>query len=172
VTDDPFSKNKGDKKMNFKIDENQFWQGVQHEEMADCEIGAGYTGAHLDKLFANSAYFQQMRQLQAIVIRELRELLMEWDLGFGTDAAIACGQILVLERLQKPSVEIQQQLWAVLEEETAKGVQVSSPVRAQVKTILGQVLLESDWLAIADAAGQAVQRQVVQQQQLLQSAEV
>jgi hypothetical protein len=163
---------KGDKEMNFKIDESQFWQGVHHEEEADCEIGAGYAGAHLDKLFANPAYFQQMRQLQSIVIRELRELLMEWDLGFGTDAAIACGQILVLKRLQKPSVEVQQQLWAVLEEETAKGVQVASPVRAQVKVILGQVLSESDWMAIADAAGQAVQRQVVQQQQLLQPAEV
>jgi hypothetical protein len=163
---------KGDKEMNFKIDESQFWQGVHHEEVADCEIGAGYAGAHLDELFANPAYFQQMRQLQSIVIRELRELLMEWDLGFGTDAAIACGQILVLKRLQKPSVEVQQQLWAVLEEETAKGVQVSSPARAQVKVILGQVLSEADWLAIADAAGQAVQRQVVQQQQLLQPAEV
>jgi hypothetical protein len=157
--------------MDFKIDESRFWQGVHNEEVADCEIGAGYAGVHLDKLFANPAYFQQMRQLQALVIRELRELLMEWDLGFGTDAAIACGQTLVLARLQKPSIEVQQELWAVLEEEKTKEAEFSSSVHAQVKSILGQILSQSDWLAIADAAGEAVQRQVVQQQRSLQSAE-
>jgi hypothetical protein len=162
---------KEERAMEFKVDENRFWQGVHNEEVADCEIGAGYSGAHLDKLFANPAYFQQMRQLQALVIRELRELLMEWDLGYGTDAAITCGQTLVLGRLQKPSIEIQQQLWALLEEETTQEKEVPGSVHAQVKSILGQILSQSDWLAIADAAGQAVQRQVVQQQRSLQSAE-
>jgi hypothetical protein len=151
--------------MDFKIDERRFWQGVHNEELADCEIGAGYTGVHLDKLFANPVYFQQMRRLQSIVIQEMRELLTEWDLGFGADAAVACGQQIILDRFQQPTINVQQQLWAVLEEdEKTNGTDVPQYVRSQVKAILGQVISESDWSAIAQAAGNAVQRQVVQQQ--------
>jgi hypothetical protein len=79
--------------------------------------------------------------------------------AFGTEAATVCGQQIVLERLQRPSIGVQRQFWAVLDEdEETSRTDALSPVRAQVKAILGQVLSETDWSAIAQAAGNTVQR--------------
>jgi hypothetical protein len=153
--------------MSFKLSQEQFWQGVRNEEEADCDIGAGYDGIHLEKMMTDSMYFEQMRRLQSIVLQEFNDLLQGWHLGIGTESAISYGRQLVLERLQSPSSEVQQQLWSVLaEDETLKGVEQPQPQRAEVKTILLQVLTATDWEAIAQVAGNSVQAQVLSQIQV------
>jgi hypothetical protein len=143
----------------------------QLEAACDGEVGAGYAGLHLGELMANPAYFMGMKRLQGIVARELRDLLAELNLGIGTEAAFACARKIVMERLAEPEVGIQEQLWAVLEEdEVTKGTDAPKPLRAGVKRIVFQVMNEADWEAIAQAASQSVHRHLIQQSQILKVA--
>jgi hypothetical protein len=143
----------------------------QLEEACDGEVGAGYAGLHLGELMANPAYFMGMKRLQRIVARELRDLLAELNLGIGTEAAFGCARKIMMERLAEPEVSIQEQLWAVLEEDEAmQGTDAPKPLRAGVKSIIYQVMTEADWEAIAQAASQSVHRHLIQQSQTLKVA--
>jgi hypothetical protein len=144
---------------------------VQLEEECDDEVGAGYSGVHLGELMANPAYFMGMKRLQGIVVRELRDLLAELNLGIGTEAAFGCARKIMMERLVEPEVSIQEQLWAVLEEDEAtQGTDAPKPLRAGVKSIIYQVMTEADWEAIVQAVSQSVHRHVIQQSQTLKVA--
>jgi hypothetical protein len=102
---------------------------VQLEEECDDEVGAGYSGVHLGELMANPVYFMGMKRLQAIVARELRDLLAELNLGIGTEVAFACARKIMMERLVESEVSIQEQLWAVLDEyEAAQGTDAPKPL--------------------------------------------
>jgi hypothetical protein len=150
--------------MSFKMSQEQFWQGVRNEEEANCDIGAGYDGIHLDKMMIDPVYFERMRRFQSIVLQEFNNLLQGWHLGIGAESAMSYGRKLVLERLQSPSSEVQQQLWSVLaEDEALRGAEQPQPVQAEIKTILLQVLTAADWEAIAQVAGNSVQAQVLSQ---------
>jgi hypothetical protein len=139
---------------------------AQLEEECDYEVRAGYSGVHLAELMANPAYFMGMKRLQGIVARELRDLLAELNLGVGTEAAFACARKIVMERLAEPEVSIQEQLWAVLEEDEAtQGTDAPKPLRAGVKSIIYQVMTEADWEAIVQAVTQSVHRHLIQQSQ-------
>jgi hypothetical protein len=110
---------------------------------------AGYGGLHLGEMMTNPSGFTSMKRLQAIVARELRDLLTELNLGIGTEAAFICGRKIVMERLAEPAIEVQEQLWAVLaEDEATKGTDMPKPLRAEVKHILWQVLTTEDWEAM------------------------
>jgi flagellar biosynthesis regulator FlaF len=70
--------------------------------------------------------------------------------------------------LVEPEVSIQEQLWAVLEEDEAtQGTDTPKPLRAGVKRIVCQVMTEGDWEAIAQATSQSVYRHVIEQSQTL-----
>ena len=155
------------------LSQNPEWLrlSVQLEEECDYEVGAGYGGIHLGELMANPAYFVEMKRLQRIVVVELRDLLAELNLGIGAEAAFVCARLIVMERLVKPRVSIQEQLWAVLEEdEVIKDMDTQKPLRAGVKNIIYQVMTEADWEAIAQAASQSVHHHLIQQSQTLKVA--
>lgn len=147
--------------MSFQMNQEQFWQAVQLEEATEGEIGAGYTGIHLDRFSDDPVSFRRMKQLQSFLIKEFQQLLMAWELGAGAESAIACGQVILLKRFQNPPLEIQQQLWQILEDSQAslEGRAVEST--ASVRAILHEVLLQEDWEAIADAAASAIHHQVL-----------
>jgi hypothetical protein len=145
--------------MAFQLSQEQFWNAVQLEEATNCEIGAGYTGVHLDKLFSDPLYFQQMKRLQSMVLTEFQRVLLEWNLGAGTQAAIACGQALLLERFKTLPVELQQELWDVSETPLETQGEVSS--NAVIRHIIETQLTAEDWSAIATAAANAIQRQIL-----------
>jgi hypothetical protein len=93
------------------------------------------------------------------------------NLGIGTEAAFACARKIMMERLAEPEVSIQEQLWAVLEEDEAtQGTDAPKPLRAGVKSIIYQVMTEADWEAIVQAVSQSVHRHVIQQSQTLKVA--
>lgn len=49
--------------MSFQMSREQFWKAVQLEEATEREIGAGYTGVHLDRFLADPGTFRQVKQL-------------------------------------------------------------------------------------------------------------
>jgi hypothetical protein len=152
--------------MDLMANPEYFRLTIAIEDECDGEVGAGYSGAHLAELMANPAYFMGMKRLQRIVARELRDLLADLNLGIGTEAAFACARKIVMDRLAEPEVSIQEQLWAVLEEDEAtQGTDVAKPLRAGVKSVIYQVMTEADWEAIVQAVTQSVHRHLIQQSQ-------
>jgi hypothetical protein len=127
--------------MDLMANPEYFRLAIALEDECDGEVGAGYAGRYLGELMANPAYFDGMKRLQGIVVRELRDLLAELNLGIGMEAAFACARQIVMERLAEPEVGIQEQLWAVLEEDEAtKGTDAPKPLRSGVKSIVCQVM--------------------------------
>jgi hypothetical protein len=155
--------------MEFKITAEEALEMARFEESVGCDISAGPDyGIHLGELMANPAYFMGMKRLQGIVAWELRDLFAELNLGIGTAAAFGCARKIVMERLAEPEVSIQEQLWAVLEEdEAAQGRDAPKPLRAGGQRIVCQVMTEGDWEAIAQATSQSVYRHVIEQSQTL-----
>lgn len=149
--------------MIFKISDDRFNELLKIEEEVNCDIGAGYAGTYLPEFLADPVNFQQMRQLQAIVLEAFQSLLDELDLGIGKDAAFICGRKLVLERLVQPPVAIQQQLWGALQEDDPiQGAPHPQPDYAKVKAILRTTLTQADWSAIATAASESIRIQMLQ----------
>ena len=97
-------------------------------------------------------------------MQEFKELLADWNLGVGTEAALACARELLMERLQEPAPEVQRQLLAVLEEDLASppGEECPKPHRAGLQELLRRVLMPADWESIASIAGNSVREQVRQ----------
>jgi hypothetical protein len=152
--------------MDLMANPEYFRLAIALEDECDGEVGAGYSGVHLGELMANPAYFMGMKRLQGIVARELRDLLAELNLGIGTEAAFACARKIMMDRLAEPEVSIQEQLWAVLEEDEAtQGTDAPKPLRAGVKSIIYQVMTEADWEAIVQAVSQSVHKHLIQQSQ-------
>jgi hypothetical protein len=100
----------------------------------------------------------QMR-LQSILFGELREWMSHWNLGMALDEALTCARQRVRAHLMEPTEAQQAYFDALLEEDAAKSAH--KPVRAQVIQQLQAMLTEEDWGAIAQAAAQSVQKQVM-----------
>ena len=148
----------------FTYDEEWLREAVRIEEEANYDIGAGYDwGASLGAFMANPREYSHFARLRSIVMREFQELLADWNLGIGSEAALACGRALLMERLQHPTLEVQEQLLAVLEEDLAspQGEERPKPLRAGVKGLLRSVLTQADWELIAASAGNSVRAQII-----------
>jgi hypothetical protein len=144
--------------VEFKISEAKARAMARLEEEAGCDISAGPDyGARLGDLMANPGYFLAIERLQEVVVRELRGLLGELNLGAGLDEAFVCARRIVMGRLVKPEVEIQERLWAVLEDEDRQ--------KPEVRRVLSEVMTEADWEAIALAASQSVHRHLMERVQ-------
>lgn len=157
----------------FTYDEEWLREAVRIEEEANYDIGAGYDwGASLGAFMANPREYSHFARLRSILMREFQELLADWNLGIGSEAALACGRALLMERLQHPTLEVQEQLSAVLEEDLAspQGEERPKPLRAEVKELLRNVLTQADWELIAASAGNSVQKQVMEQFQTAKTA--
>ena len=131
------------------------------EEEADCDINAGaISDNQLGKMLANPEGFHQHQRLKEIVLRGLRQLLMECDLGAGLSAAYASGKQLLDERLQQPSLEIQQQLMAILDEDlsSSRDVPLSEAAQSNLRQVIQTALSTDDWETISAAAAQSLQQ--------------
>lgn len=153
------------------LSRNPEWQRLsfQLEEACDGEVGAGYGGEHLGRLMTDPAYFVRIRRLQKWVGRELANLLTEMNLGVGMEAALACGRRIVIDRLAEPSLEVQQELWTVLDLYEAQGADRAG-LSERVRQVVEQTLTADDWGAIAKAAADSVQAQVLAHRCLPKSA--
>jgi hypothetical protein len=121
---------------------------------------------------AHPERYSQLARLRSIVIREFKELLVDWNLGVGAEAALICGRGLLMERLLHPTPEVQERLLAVLEEDLAnpEGDSSSKPLRAGLQELLQGILTPEDWELIAVTAGNSVREQVIERVQTAKTA--
>lgn len=157
----------------FTYDSEWLREAVRIEDEADCDISAGFDwGANLGAVMAHPERYSQLARLRSIVIREFKELLVDWNLGVGAEAALICGRGLLMERLLHPTPEVQERLLAVLEEDLAspEGDSSSKPLRAGLQELLQEILTPEDWELIAVTAGNSVREQVIERVQTAKTA--
>lgn len=148
-------------------------EAARIEEEARCDISAGPEfGARLGQFMADPYSFHQFQQLQSLVLREFRRLLMDGNLGIGTEAAWRVGQERLILRLKQPSPNVQAQLKLVLAEDlaTTENEPLSADALALLQEAVYAVLTPEDWDDIAAAAAKAVRSHVKQYFGLPQSA--
>jgi hypothetical protein len=154
--------------MDLLEDDAWFEAAVRREESVECEALAGYGwGHHLGSVMANPQGYDHFAQLRSMVMQAWKQLVTEWDLGIGAEAAEAKGQELILERLLQPEPDIQGTLLALLEAKLSKPQgewEMTEAVHAQIRGVLGKVLTQEDWRAIAESARDRIYAQVLRQE--------
>ena len=157
--------------MNLVFDDDWLEEAARLEDMIDGEITAGYSGPALLQVLANPAGFRNTQRIRSIVLQEFRDLLQEFNLGMGIDAAFICGKARLQEHLQNPSRSIQEQLWVILEEDfNVQNTDEPRPLRCRVKAIVQRLLTSEDWRSIASAAGDAIKDKLMEQTQSIRVA--
>jgi len=135
-------------------------------------VGHGW-GTHLGAVIANPKSFSHIAQLRSMVVQAWQQLVTEWDLGIGSEAATAKGQELIMTRLHQPEPAVQEALMALLAMKLSAPQgewEMTDAVHAQICRGFSQVLRPEDWYVIAISAAQAVQNHVKRQVQLPTSA--
>ncbi|MGC1306638.1 MAG: hypothetical protein WA885_05370 [Phormidesmis sp.] len=143
------------------------------EEEAGCDISAGPDlGSGLGRMLADPAGFYQHQRLKKIVFQGLHQLLMDCNLGAGLTTAYAIGKPLLDERLQHPTVEIQKQLMAILDEDlsSSQDVPLSPAAQSSLRQAIQTVLSADDWDAISAAAAHSMQQHLRETVALPQTA--
>ena len=157
--------------MNLVFDDDWLKEAARLEDMIDGEITAGYSGPALSQVLANPAGFRNTQRIRSIVLKEFRDLLQEFNLGMGIDAAFICGKARLQGHLENPSRSIQEQLWVILEEDfNVQNTDELKPLRSGVKAIVQRLLTSEDWRSIASAAGNAIKDELMEQAQSIRVA--
>ena len=103
----------------FTYDEEWLKEVVRQEEEARYDVSVGYDwGTNLGAVMSNPEGFSRFAQLRSMVMQVWKQLVAEWNLGIGVEAAETCGQELIMQRLRQPAPEVQesikcQLLWAL-----------------------------------------------------------
>jgi hypothetical protein len=142
-------------------DPQQALEDVKLEDEANCEISAGYLQAHqIGRALSDPTGFFQHQRLRSLVMRELRQILAECDLGIGLKAAQIVGKELLIERLISPTSDIQDRLMSILAEDltSAEDIPLSLTAQESLREVIKTVLLPADWEAISSAAATALQQ--------------
>ncbi|MEM9818266.1 MAG: hypothetical protein AAF827_17910 [Cyanobacteria bacterium P01_D01_bin.6] len=160
--------------MDLLEDDAWFEAAAHQEESVTCEALAGNGwGTHLGAVVANPEGYSHFAQLRSMVVQAWQQLVTEWDLGVGSEAAAAKGQELIMTRLHQPEPAVQETLMALLEMKLSKPQgewEMTEAVHTQIRHVFGRVLPPEDWDNIASAAAKAVQNHVKRQVQLPKSA--
>jgi hypothetical protein len=81
----------------FTYDEEWLREAVRIEEEAGGDISAGPDwGTHLGRVMANPQGHSHLTQLRSLVMQAWKQLVAEWNLGIGAEAAEAKGQELIM----------------------------------------------------------------------------
>ncbi len=154
--------------MDLLDDDAWFEASARREESVDCEALAGYGwGTHLGAVMLNPQGYSHVAQLRSMVMQAWKQLVTEWDLGIGAEAAEAKGQELLMERLHRSEPEIQEILLALLEAKLSKPQgewEMPEFVHSQMRAVFGKVPTQEDWRAIAESARDRIYAQVLRQE--------
>ena len=138
-------------------------EDVLIEEEANCTIGAGFDwGKASGFLMLNTGLLHRLNTLRISLNREAKLLLSQLNLGVGTKSAYSCTRERILEKLQLPTPSIQEHLQAVLLQDDLYREKFISNHEV-LRSLLKILLTDSDWEAIANAAGNSVREQVLSQ---------
>ncbi|MBE9108405.1 hypothetical protein IQ273_03095 [Nodosilinea sp. LEGE 07298] len=154
--------------MDLLDDDAWFEASARREESVDCEALAGYGwGSHLGAVMANPKGYSHFTELRSMVMQAWQQLVTEWDLGIGTEAAEVKGQELVMARLHQPEADIQETLMALLEAKLSKPQgewEMTETVHTEIRAVFGKVLSQEDWKAIAESTRDSIYAQVLKQE--------
>lgn len=160
--------------MDLLEDDAWFEAAARREEAVTCGALAGDDwGTRLGAVVANPEGYSHFAQLRSMVMQAWQQLVAEWNLGVGVEAAQTKGQELIMARLHLPESDVQQKLMALLAMKlsTPQGQRVmTEAVHTQLRDVFSRVLTSDDWDAIAAAAANAIQHHVKQQLGLSLSA--
>lgn len=140
-------------------DPQQSLEDARIEDEVGGEVGAGYIKDYqLGKFLSDPAGFCKHRRLKTLVFQGLYQLLTDCDLGAGLPAAQTTGKQLLDERLQQPSLKIQQQLMAILAEDlsSSQDVPLSATAQSSLRQVIQTVLSANDWETISAAAAHSL----------------
>jgi hypothetical protein len=152
----------------FTYDEEWLQAAAEAEERCEVDVEAGVWLARRHPVGAVdpaklSAMLKMMR-LQSILFTELETWMSSWNLGVGLDEAVLCARRMIRKHLSSSS-DVQQAYFEALLEEDAGGIQ--PPVlRQQVISQICTLLTQEDWHAIAQAASQSIEQQVLRVQKV------
>ena len=159
---DPDSIPASGKLMDLLMDEPWRQEAMAAEELLEGHILAGTGQIGWMKTWPQLQTYSQYEQLRSLVLRGFAAVVEECNLGVGQAAAIQSGKILVIKRLTQPNVAIQIQLLKLVEgEPLGPKVELTSERLAALRNIFQTVLLSEDWEAIATAAAQQIQQQIM-----------
>jgi hypothetical protein len=137
---------------------------IKIEYETDCDVTAGLDwGLAIPALLQNPGMFGRMTQLRVSLNRELRLLLKEWNLGIGEKTAVEVAQKRLIQRLQLPEPVALSELQEILKQDELYNVGEFISNRDLLKSLLGILLITSDWEEIAVAAANSVREQVIYQ---------
>lgn len=106
--------------------------------------------------------YSHYMQIRSLVLYGFATILREVCSCDVYEAASNCGKPLVFERLFEPGDEVKIQLLALVKgEKLGPRVELTRERLAVVRAVLQQVLTAEDWKAIAQAAANQVQQQVM-----------
>ena len=114
------------------------------------------------KTWPQLSVYDHYMQVRSLVLRGFAAMIREANLGVGQDAAISCGKQLVFERMMSASVDVQGQVLALIDWTVIGPKTELTPQRMTVlKTVFREVMTETDWGEIANAATRKIQQQVM-----------
>ncbi len=151
------------------LDDDAWFEGsARREESVDCEALAGYGwGSHLGSVMANPQGYSHFTQLRSMVMQAWQQLVTEWNLGIGTEAAETKGQELIMARLHSPKSDVQETLMALLEAKLSKPQgewEMTEAMHSQIRAVFGKVLSQEDWKAIAESTRDRIYSHVLKQE--------
>lgn len=153
--------------MDLLNDDAWFEAAARREESVQGDALAGYSWrSHLGAVMANPSGYSHLTQMRSMVMQAWQQLVTEWDLGIGAEAAITQGQELIRERLQQPEPDIQAMLLALLEAKLSKpqGEWVmTEAIHNQIRQVFARILTPEDWQTIAASAIDLIDAQVLKQ---------
>lgn len=156
--------------MDLLNDDAWFEAAARREESVQGDALAGYSwGTQLGAVMTNPSGYSHLAQMRSMVMQAWQQLVTEWDLGIGAEAAIAKGQELLRERLQQPEPDIQAILLTLLEAKLAKPQgewAMTEAVHTQIRQVFGRLLMPEDWRTIAASARDQIYAQVLKQEPL------
>lgn len=146
------------------LSQDPAWQGMVDaaEQQAGCIMANGFQKRGWMTTWPELPTDAHYMQLRSLVLRGFDAILREADLGIGYQAASDCGKTLVFERLLEPNAEVKAKLLRLVEGELlGPRVELTAERSAVVRVVLQAVLTPDDWKAIAQAAAQQVQQQIM-----------
>ena len=142
---------------NFTYDAEWLQEAVQIEAKAGSDLQIGGNISSSAPSIAPSQLQTQLKQvrLQSRLFGELRSLMMEADLGVGTEAALTEGRRLIRARLQHLTPEQHEYFEALSALDVASSE--AKPLLAGQQPAICTLLTQTDWQQIAQAAMGSIQ---------------
>ena len=151
------------KPLDLLFDDNYLKEAVAAEALVGGNIGAGLDwGSAYPSLLFNLPLLGRLTTLRVSLNREIRLTIETWNLGVGASQALIAARACIKEKLISPPGEVIPHLQAVLQQDDLYGEEFISN-REVLRSLLKVLLTDTDWEAIAQAAGNSVREQVLSQ---------